>query len=226
MKQKRLVTAVLLIASLYGAPSMAISDTAPGQSVSIKQQAFQAKMDAKSVLIKKLERVRYFSANFSQVVVDADGVELQRGNGSLVVRKPNLVRWKTMTPNETLIVSDGKTLWFYDPFVDQATAYGLQSSIANTPILLLTSQDPSMWLKYDVSYIAKNSFVIRAKDSANQVKTLQLTFAGHQLASIVILDATGQSSQITLSDLDVKSLPNMDLFKFVLPPGVDLEDQR
>ncbi len=27
-------------------------------------------------------------------------------------------------PDESILVSDGKTLWFYNPFVEQATATG------------------------------------------------------------------------------------------------------
>lgn len=187
-----------------------------------KQNAEQAKQ----ALLAKLTQIKHFSAKFSQQVVDAEGKPLQNGAGSLVVSKPNLVHWQTSEPDESLIVSDGETLWFYDPFVEQATAYALESAIANTPILLLTSQDESMWQNYRISKVNETSFVVHALDSNSQVKKLELSFEQDKLAGFVILDASGQLSRFTLSDSDFNSPPKKELFEFTLPPGAYLDDQR
>ncbi len=44
------------------------------------------------------------------------------GRGDLWVKRPNLFNWHMTQPDESVLVSDGKTLWFYNPFVEQATA--------------------------------------------------------------------------------------------------------
>ncbi len=181
---------------------------------------------AKKALLAKLNNIKHFSAKFSQQVVDADGNPLQNGAGTLVVSKPNLVHWQTTEPDESLIVSDGETLWFYDPFVEQATAYALESAIANTPILLLTSQDESMWQNYRISKINEVTFIVHALDSNSQVKTLELSFEQDKLAGFVILDASGQLSRFALSGSDFSSEPKKELFEFTLPPGAYLDDQR
>jgi outer membrane lipoprotein carrier protein len=189
---------------------------------------------AKNELMAKLATIKYFSADFSQQILDADGNELQNASGSLAVKKPNLVYWNTADPDESLIVSDGKTLWFFDPFVEQVSAYLLEKALVNTPILLLTSNDPELWQHYSVSAINENNYLIHAKDNNSQVKTLELRFtanpdensASNELDSFTILDATGQLSIFKLSKLDQKIAPKNSLFQFNIPEGVQLDDQR
>jgi len=182
--------------------------------------------DSKQKLIKKLNLFNFFSSDFSQQVQSFDGNAIQDGKGTLTVKKPNRVYWHTTEPDETLIISNGETLWFYDPFVDQATAYTLQKIIANTPILLLTTDSQSLWANYQVSELSKDHFVIKAIDETSQVKKLEINFNGDILAQLVIVDATQQKSTITLTKLDHTLEPNDKLFQFELPQGVNLDDQR
>ncbi len=186
--------------------------------------------NAKSKLMAKLATIKHFSANFNQQVLDADGNELQNASGTLAVSKPNLVNWNTAQPDESLIISDGSTLWFFDPFVEQVSAYLLENAIKNTPILLLTSNDPNLWQHYSVSSISANNYLIHAKDNNSQVKTLELHFkdnvVGNKLDGFTILDATGQLSIFKLSELDQENSPEKNLFQFAIPEGVQLDDQR
>ena len=182
----------------------------------------------KSNLIQKLAKLEYFTANFNQQVLDAEGNELQNALGTLAVKKPNLVHWKTAEPDESLIVSDGDTLWFFDPFVEQVSAYLLEKALLNTPILLLTSSDPTLWQHYSVSSTDENNYLIHANDNNAQVKTLELRFKknSNMLNSFTILDATGQLSLFKLSQFDQVTVPESALFTFKIPEGVELDDQR
>ncbi|TKB43740.1 outer membrane lipoprotein chaperone LolA [Thalassotalea mangrovi] len=182
--------------------------------------------DAKQQLISKLEVVGGFSANFTQLVTDADGNELQQQSGVLKVRRPNLIYWKTVEPDETLVVSDGKTLWFYNPFVEQVSAFKVDTAVANTPILLLSGSDQSLWQDYQVSMKDKSSYTISSLDENAQVKTLDLSFQGDTLVAFTIEDATGQFSEFHLSDVNSDPLPTLQQFTFTLPEGVDFDDQR
>lgn len=183
---------------------------------------------AKAELMSKLASIKFFTAEFTQKIFDEAGNELQQGSGLLSVSKPNLVNWQTITPDESLIVSDGSNLWFYDPFVEQVSVYSLASAIANTPILLITSNDETLWQDYTVSRISSVRFLITAKSENARVKSLTLTFDSaansNQLAGFEILDATGQLSVISL--LNNPKVPDASLFEFIVPEGVHLDDQR
>lgn len=186
--------------------------------------------DAKQQLMAKLEVVGGFSANFKQVVSDADGNELQQQTGVLKVRRPNLIYWETLEPDETLVVSDGETLWFYNPFVEQVSAFNVSNAVANTPILLLSDTDESLWQDYNVTAKSSSdegaSYSIASLDENAQVKTLALSFNGDQLTSFTIEDATGQFSKFNLTDVSSDPLPELEQFNFTLPEGVDFDDQR
>ncbi|WP_394174529.1 outer membrane lipoprotein chaperone LolA [Thalassotalea litorea] len=182
--------------------------------------------ETKQKLMDKLEVVGGFSADFTQVVSDADGNELQQQTGILKVRRPNLIYWETVEPDETLIVSDGETLWFYNPFVEQVSAYKVSNAVANTPILLLSDTDETLWQDYQVTAKNDSSYSIASLDENAQVKTLDLTFNGDVLTSFTIEDATGQFSQFSLSNVNTTPLPTLQQFNFTLPQGVDFDDQR
>jgi len=209
---------------------------------------------SKQSLMTKLGKLAFFSANFNQKILNEQGEVLQKGAGSLAISKPNLVNWKTTSPDETLIVSDGNTLWFFDPFIEQASAYSLAKSIHNTPILLLTSDEPKLWQQYTVVEMnvvemnviegdvekQKNSdnkglrYVVIPKDETSQIKKLTLSFTEKTVNEVTLIelsqfsfeDATGQVSQIILSNFNSQTKPAAALFTFNLPEGVRLEDKR
>ncbi|MEI6893270.1 MAG: outer membrane lipoprotein chaperone LolA [Colwellia sp.] len=203
--------------------------------------------EVKQSLMTKLAKLAFFSADFSQEILNEQGELLQTGAGNFAISKPNLVNWQTTTPDETLIVSDGKTLWFYDPFIEQVSAFSLAKSIHNTPILLLTSDDPTLWQQYTVieklvveqGHVEGKTeigsiYVVIPKDESSQIKKLTLSFTktssddanSGQLSEFSFQDATGQISQITLSHFNNKTKPAAELFTFTLPEGVRLEDKR
>jgi len=210
------------------------SDTAGELTSEVTKFNTQNPSIAKKKLKTLLNEISFFSADFSQKVVDEEANVIQQGQGHLVVSKPNLFRWQTNEPEETLIVSDGKTLWSFDPFIDQASAYTIDASIANTPILLLSSNDEKLWENYSVTQANPDTFLIHANDNNSRIKTLELNFNTQEktqnsklkLSGFSLLDSTGQLSVFKLTDFDRDTRPESALFNFILPEGVDLDDQR
>jgi len=187
---------------------------------------------AKQHLMNKLAKLAFFSADYSQKILSEQGEVLLEGTGNLAISKPNLINWKTITPDETLLISDGNTLWSYDPFIEQASAYSLAKSIHNTPILLLTSDEPTLWQQYQVKQDGQR-FIVTPINANSQIKQLTLSFSTTknsntdvQLSEFSFQDATGQVSQISLSHFNSKVKPDAALFTFTLPEGVRLEDKR
>jgi outer membrane lipoprotein carrier protein len=219
-----------VIAELKTSVASSIANNAVNMTTSnvATQTAVKQADDSKRELMAKLAKIEFFSAKFNQQIFDEAGNKLQQGSGVLAVSKPNLVNWQTMMPDESLIVSDGKNLWFYDPFVEQVSVYSLESAIANTPILLITSNDEQLWQDYSVKQLTDNRYLISANNENARVKSLELSFVqklNHlELAAFNILDATGQLSVITLTHQD--KAPKASLFTFSVPAGVYLDDQR
>lgn len=212
----KLLPATLLALS-FGVANAANTDAV--QSVAIE-------IDHKQILKDKLSTVQGFTSSFTQDVVDTDGNVLQNSNGTLAVKRPNLIHWETKAPDETLVVSDGKTLWFYNPFVEQVSAFNISNAVTNTPILLLSGLNDQAWQEYGVNQVNENEFRITSLNEDAQVKSLDLVFSGKNLAKFTVTDATGQLSNFNLTNLVSDPLPKDSMFIFTLPEGVDFDDQR
>ena len=68
---------------------------------------------AKDEFNKRLSMNDGFSADFSQQVISPEGETVMEGKGTVEIARPSLFRWSTTLPDENLLVSNGKTLWYY-----------------------------------------------------------------------------------------------------------------
>ena len=125
--------------------------------------------DAASDLKSRLDKVSSFHASFTQKVTDGSGNAVQEGQGDLWVKRPNLFNWHMTQPDESILVSDGKTLWFYNPFVEQATATWLKDATSNTPFMLIARNQASDWQQYNIKQTG-DEFVLTPKGSNGNLK--------------------------------------------------------
>lgn len=183
--------------------------------------------DAQSVaeLQRRLEQVSQYSADFDQTVRSSKGKEIQKGKGKFQVKRPNLFRMDTTSPQENLIVSDGKDLWFYDPFVSQVTVNTVQDAVNNTPFVLLTSSDKNHWDQYDVTQNA-DTFVLKPKSKKSSLRQFDVRIdQSGLLKGFSTIERDGQSNLYVLRNITTGGVSN-DLFKFSIPKGAELDDQR
>lgn len=183
--------------------------------------------DAQSVaeLQRRLEQVSQYSADFDQTVRSSKGKEIQKGKGKFQVKRPNLFRMDTKSPQENLIVSDGKDLWFYDPFVSQVTVNTVQDAVNNTPFVLLTSSDKNHWEQYDVTQNA-DTFVLKPKSKKSNLKQFDVRIdQSGMVKGFSTIERDGQSNLYVLRNITTGGVSS-DLFKFSVPKGAELDDQR
>ncbi|URL02877.1 outer membrane lipoprotein chaperone LolA [Avibacterium sp. 20-126] len=181
--------------------------------------------DAVSELQMRLNKVDVLSADYVQKVSDAKGKEIQQGQGKLRIKRPNLFRMDNQSPQESQIVSDGKTLWFYDPFVQQVTANWVSDAVNNTPFVLLTSNDQAQWKKYTVAQSA-DTFTLKPKSAKSNIKqfTIRIDTDG-VLKNFSTTEHDGQTNLYLLRNITNQPLAD-NLFKFTVPKGAELDDQR
>ncbi|MBU9827505.1 outer membrane lipoprotein chaperone LolA [Rahnella perminowiae] len=181
--------------------------------------------DASSDLKSRLGKLNTFHASFTQTVTSDDGAAVQQGEGQLWVKRPNLFNWHMTTPDESILVSDGKTLWFYNPFVEQVTATWLKNATGNTPFMLITRNDSSDWAKYNVKQKG-DYFELTPKTATGNLKqfAINVTPSG-TIKSFTAVEQDGQRSAYTLKGEQNASVDDAK-FKFTPPQGVTVDDQR
>lgn len=193
--------------------------------LSLFAMASMAWANADIELQNRLNKVSVLSADFAQTVMSANGSNVQQGNGKLRIKRPNLFRMDTKSPQETQIIADGKTLWFYDPFVEQVTANWVKDAVNNTPFVLLTSNDKSHWAQYTVEQ-KDDRFVLKPKAKNSNIKQFDIRIDPNGvLKGFSTIEKDGQSNQYILRNITNQNLDG-SLFKFTVPKGIELDDQR
>ncbi|WP_435276880.1 outer membrane lipoprotein chaperone LolA [Psychrobium sp. nBUS_13] len=180
---------------------------------------------ASKELRSKLNVYNQFAANFSQTVVDNKGQEIQQATGSMKMSQPNMFRWVTNEPDESVVVSDGQSVWIYNPFVEQVSALDLDSTMTQSPLWLIANQSDEAWLLFDVKKNGER-YEVKPKDPKNLTKKIVMSFSDNKIAALDILDAQGQTSHFVFNNFDYQTAIDANAFKFDMPEGVDFDDQR
>ncbi len=179
-------------------------------------------------LVDRLAGIGAYRGRFEQSVRGANGRLVDRSAGEVAFERPGHLRWHVREPYEQLLVSDGESVWFYDPDLEQATRRKLGADIAQLPGLLLTGRADALAERFAVSVEDSEgtTFVLQplATESSALVRA-SLHFEEGALTALELLDAIGNSTHVQLRGQRVDHLPKR-LFEFHPPDGVDVVDAR
>nr|WP_233198869.1 MULTISPECIES: outer membrane lipoprotein chaperone LolA [Luteimonas] len=164
---------------------------------------------------------------FAQQVTDPNGRVRETSSGSVALSAPRLFRWEYVKPYPQLIVADGRTVWVFDPDLQQVTRRSQGSEEQDSPLAALI--DPS---RLDRDFIVEEAGTAnglgwlelkpkQAENAAFQDARLGFSNAGG-LARMEILDALGQRTVITFTDWRRNPTFPADTFRYTPPAGVDV----
>lgn len=181
--------------------------------------------DARSDLQQRLNKVNNLQTNFIQVVKDAQGKLVQEGKGQLWLKQPDLFRWHMMEPDESILVSDGKTLWFYDPFVEQVTASWLNDAAKDTPLILITHNNAKDWSNYIIIQVG-DKFDLSPRPSMKNLRPFSIIIDEKgTIDSFETKESDGQTTTYKFTNNKVSEVDSRQ-FSFTPPNGVTVDDQR
>ncbi|WP_038889532.1 outer membrane lipoprotein chaperone LolA [Vibrio campbellii] len=179
----------------------------------------------KDELNKRLSMNDGFSADFSQQVISPEGETVMEGEGTVEIARPSLFRWSTTFPDENLLVSDGKTLWYYSPFIEQVSIYWQEQATEQTPFVLLTRNRASDWDNYKISQKGDQFTLIpTAADSTQGQFQINIDAKG-VVKGFNVVEQDGQKGLFTFNNVKLGK-PKADRFTFTIPNGVEVDDQR
>ncbi|WP_371860755.1 outer membrane lipoprotein chaperone LolA [Vibrio sagamiensis] len=180
---------------------------------------------AKEELSQRLAKNDGFRANFSQQVISPEGDTVMEGEGTVEIARPNQFRWSTTLPDETLLVSDGQTLWYYSPFIEQVSIYKQEQATEQTPFILLTRNRASDWDNYKISQQGDQfTLTPTAVDSTQGQFQINIDVKG-MVKGFNVLEQDGQKGLFTFNNVKLGK-PKADHFTFTVPDGVEVDDQR
>ena len=181
-----------------------------------------------TALDKYLEALTTLRAKFSQLVVDAAGKQLEKGQGTLLVRRPGRFRWE-YTPSEAgaqLLVADGTNLWFYDRELQQATVKPAAAALTATPVMLLSGSAEELRAAFTVVAVGAHDSLewvqVTPHSAAAEFASAELGFRGEQLMRLVIHDRLNQTDTLEFTDSARGAHVSEAELRFTPPAGVDV----
>jgi chaperone LolA len=163
-------------------------------------------------------------ADFRQTVTDQDGGIVEQAEGTLALARPGRFRWDYRVP-EQLIVSDGRSVWFYDVELEQVTIRGAAETLQGTPAMLLAGQG-ELTAEYSISDAPEQEglawSVLTPRRSDGDFRELRLGFAGGDLRRMLLFDRLGQVTRLDFDRIERNPRLESSLFRLVPPEGVDV----
>jgi outer membrane lipoprotein carrier protein len=167
-------------------------------------------------------------AQFEQVNESAALKTKKKSTGRIALKRPNKLRWETLSPDANLLVSDGKRAWFYTPPFDPSEhgqyseypASRIQSKLANS----LLSGDFSSNRDLKIQEISEHEFVLTPKSgTAGTVKEarVEINPSKKTITRVQLIHDDGNRSDIHLTEIKLGEKFGDDMFVFKAPPNTD-----
>lgn len=181
--------------------------------------------DPAAELTQRLESLRSLSADFVQLIQDPSGQKVQETHGVMSLQKPGRFYWQAQQPFPQTLVSDGETLWLYDPDLEQVTIRPMDERVTHTPALLLSGSAKALTQNFEVSRDEREgtvSYTLHPTTEDTLFEVLRMSFKQDRLVSIQMEDSLGQRTLVELHNVQYNMAIPAARFDFEIPDGVDV----
>lgn len=181
---------------------------------------------AASLLQSKLQSMVSLQGDFTQALYNAKNELLgDKNQGNFLLQRPGRFYWKTEIPFEQLLVSDQKTIWLYEPDLEQVTVRPFTDDLQQTPALLLSNDVSEIEENFTITHTktsAQDLFTLKPKSDEQLFTSLLLQFNGASLAVLTVNDSLDQRTVFTLTNTKINLPLDESKFSFSIPEGVDV----
>ncbi len=167
-----------------------------------------------------------FTAKFNEEIATV-GAPKRNRQGTVSFRKPGRMRWEFETPDKQTIVSDGETLYTYDPDLNQVVEtplkQALKSSSATSFLLGIgnINRDFKAAFAHPATPTGLVDLILDAKTGGYTIE-VGLDPESYNLMTLTLTDQLGDVTKIGFSDIvDNLELPD-SMFAFKTPAGADV----
>ena len=211
--------------------ALALASLATASPAAEKAPAREAQGCAKAVaaaLQRRYEAVRDLEASFEQttrsVALGQPGATA-KSRGSVVFAKPGRMRWTYTEPEPSLVVSDGKQLWIYDPANREVQRLAVSEAYLSGAALSFLLGEGEILRDFEVKALecadsrALLDLVPRRPATYERLQA-RIDPRSGELLETTVIDLLGNATTVALRDLRVNRDPDAGLFRFEPPPGV------
>ena len=195
------------------------------------------RLDVKTVVERVQQRydgAADFKARFGQTLTNAAFGRKTSSTGEVLFKKPGRMRWNYTQPDPKMYLSDGTTLWLYEPEDKQAFKQDLKASQLPAALAFLTGQG-KLSAEFDIAfapaktpYGTARDYVLTLSPKAPQAQVKTIVFVVDpkvfDVRESVITDQQGNVNDMLFSDIRVNvGIPDAT-FHFSPPAGTRVID--
>ena len=190
---------------------------------------------AVGLLERYLTELKTLRVSFLQTLTDAQGREIDRATGTLIVQRPGRFRWETH-PQSTgsggapagagqLMVCDGTNLWFLDRDLGQVTVKPVDAALSATPAMLLSGASD---LRKSFSVAPAGSrfglewVLVEPRGAEADFVSALFGFAKGELKRMILEDKLDQTATIAFEKVERNGPVAASEVSFTPPPGADV----
>jgi outer membrane lipoprotein carrier protein len=177
----------------------------------------------------RYDGVQDLEARFTQksksVAFGGAGQATMEASGVALFAKPGRMRWTYEKPEPSVVVSDGQTLWIYDPTAREVQEFAVgQGFLSGTAVQFLLGEGRIL-----------DAFAVRAERCTGELVRLFLTPreetsyeslellvapSSGDVRGTAVVDLFGNRTDVTFESLVVNRHPDPARFRFQAEPGV------
>lgn len=172
---------------------------------------------------RQYEGVRDLQAEFSQsthnaVLGDVPGEDVS-ARGRVVFAKPGRMRWVYESPEPSLVVSDGETLWIYDPTLKEVQVLSVDAGFLSGTAIQFLLGEGQILESFNVSAGScegdEVSLDLRPKQNASYERLeLRVEKASGAVLATSVLDLFGNRTDVVFERMQRNRSPDEGLFRF------------
>jgi outer membrane lipoprotein carrier protein len=206
---------------------------------------------APTPLDKYLDNLKTLRTSFLQTLADAQGHEIDRSTGTLIVARPGKFSWDIHPQSGNtnkgsgvahgasdraasegipsgggqLMVSDGRNLWFYDRDLEQVTVKPVDAALSATPAMLL-SGTVDVRKNFTLTIAGQREgldwVLVEPHGVDADFRDALFGFVNGDLKRMILEDKLGQTATIMFDHIERNVPVSAQETTFTPPKGVDV----
>ena len=228
MFQPGFVARILLALAVLTAPGASVAEPEASAAAPTSEAAEACAAAVAERVQARYDAVRDLRARFvqrtSSVALGSSGAATMEAGGEVFFAKPGRMRWAYETPEPSLVVSDGTTLWIYDPQAEEAQQFPLGPEFLSGAAIQFLLGDGRLVDEFEIAARAcgeERVWLLLTPRSDTSYERLELGAdrESGEIRSTVVVDILGNRTEVELDEVRTNTEPAADRFQFEPPPG-------
>jgi len=159
-----------------------------------------------------------------RVALGTGGGDALESSGEVVFAKPGRMRWHYEEPAPSLVVSDGATVWIYDPEAREVQELPLGPEFLSGAAIQFLLGEGRIEDEFAVRALqcGEDKVVLRLTPRAEasfESLELRADAASGEVRETVVVDLLGNRTRVRLDDVRTDTAPGPEQFRFEAPEG-------